>query len=310
MIHLKSRKRRVPPCGLRRLAGPFLAVILLAAIALANGLPGQNTPGSAQEPRKEFYHDFRGSQPLHPSLRLIGPDAVDVSRPEAEGLRITLPANRPVNHPVEVVTAFSVSGDFEITGTYHLLSASQPAKGYGVGVALNIADNDARNKFAKVARSMVVKDGSVFQSEFWIKAPTRDYQWRKKPTDSRIGQLRLVRVGASLQFLAADGLEGNFEEIYSRPFFGTEDLAHIHFVVADSGSPGNAVDARLVDLRIRSSSPLPEPAPGTTSALDEASASLPTGWLTAIAVIGLLVVATFSVMAWLFYGRQRGARLP
>src|SRR5947209_10499104 len=50
----------------------------------------------------EVYQDFRGGRPLLPSLMLAGPDVDAVARAEDAGLRITLPATRPVNQPVRV----------------------------------------------------------------------------------------------------------------------------------------------------------------------------------------------------------------
>ena len=79
-----------------------------------------------------------------------GPDLDDVVRPDPAGLRITLPADRPQNFAVAVVSKFSLVGDFEVTGSYELLSATQPKEGYGVGVCLWVATDPGRRKFAKV----------------------------------------------------------------------------------------------------------------------------------------------------------------
>jgi serine/threonine protein kinase len=280
-----------------------MAVVVLTALGLSQWLLGPNLPESGQGPRKEFYQDFRGGQRLHPALNLIGPDADQVSKPEAEGLRIALPATRPVNHPVEVATTFALSGDFEVTGTYELLSADQPVKGYGVGVSLNIADNDDRKTFAKVARAMVVQGGSVFQSEYWTSEPRKDYQVRTKPTGSRVGQLRLVRTGSSLRCLAADGLGGDFEEIFSQDPFVTEDMAHVRFVVADSGTPGNAVDARLVDLKVRATNLIPDPTSGTAAAVEPGGKSGSKGWVAAAGTLVLLILLSLAV--WLAVRRLR-----
>src|SRR5262249_2237045 len=153
----------------RVLAGIALVVLAvgLAALELAQVLPGQDPPQPGQQLRKEFSQDFRGRRPLHPALTLIGPDAEDTARLDIEGLRIPLPANRPVKQAVGLATTFALVGDFEFTVAYELFSATQPTSGYGVGVALNVADNEQRTKFAKVGRGMVVKGGSVFMTESW-----------------------------------------------------------------------------------------------------------------------------------------------
>ena len=186
---------------------------------------------------------------------------------------------------MEVATTFALSGDFEVTGTYELLSADRPAKGYGVGVSLNVADNDRRTKFAKVGRVLRAQEGSVFQTEFWTRQPQKDYQVRTQPTESRLGQLRLTRKGSALRYLAADGLGGDFHEIFAQENFGTEDLAHVRFVVADSGTPGNGIDARLVDLRISSGSLIPNEAADPASSAGERRENRSKGWLAAAVAV-------------------------
>jgi Protein of unknown function (DUF1583) len=236
-------------------------------LVLATLVPGQLPP-------PDFYQDFRGSRPMLPSLQLLAPDADAVSTPEDGGLRITLPATRQDTQPVRLATKSGLSGDFELTGTFELLAADRPSSGYGVGVTLNVATDVTRKKFAKVGRLLRVKEGSVFLSEFWNKERPKDYRVQSIPTEARSGRLRLVRKGATLHYLAADGPKNDFREIYQGTF-GTEDLAQVHFVVSSSGSPGNAVDARLVDLRISSggfipdhaSEPAPPPEPGRAGAL-------------------------------------------
>jgi serine/threonine protein kinase len=285
-----------------------LAAVAVTALLLGTWLLGQVPPGSGQEPGKEFYQDFRGRRPLSPSLTLVGPDAEEVFKPEAEGLRVTLPATRPVNYPVAVATTFALTGDFEITGTYELLSATQPASGYGVGVSLNLADDDARKKFAKAGRILLPTVGSVFEAQHWTNEP-HSYQEQTRPTDSRVGQLRLVRKGSSLRYLAADGLTGDFQEVGSQENFGTDDLNHVHFEVSDSGKPGNAVDFRLVDLRIRSTNALAAaaaepPAPAEAPPAPAAARGSRRG----VGILGLVLVAALAVA--LAVRQQRRKKVP
>ena len=179
-------------------------------------------------------------------LHFAGPDIEHATKAEDEGLRITLPAERQNHWPVEVVLNFPATGDFEMTGTYELLSGERPATGYGVGVSLMLADNEKRKKWAKVSRLMRAKEGSVHLTEFW-----NPYHIESKKTEAKSGQLRLVRVGSSLRYLESDGPRQAFREIWYQKNFGTEDMHYVGFGVSDSGEPGNPVDARLVDWRIR-----------------------------------------------------------
>jgi hypothetical protein len=220
------------------------AAVVFASVAL---LMANSTWLRAQEPApKEYYQDFRQKRPLLEAFRLTGPDSAEVTKAEDEGLRITLPGERDHHWAVEVAPNFPLTGDFEMTGTYEILSGARPAKGYGVGVNLVVADNEKRKKFGKICRVYRVNEGSVHLTEYW--AP---YQLRSKKTEAKSGQLRLTRVGATMRYLVSDGPGEQFREIWFQKSFGVDDLHHVGFGVTDSGEPNNPVDARLIDLRIR-----------------------------------------------------------
>ncbi|MEA3156704.1 MAG: hypothetical protein QOK44_4293 [Betaproteobacteria bacterium] len=281
-----------------------LAFLLMAELGVSSSLRAQDVAAPDVPPRgRVFYQDFRGSRSLHPSLKLAGPDVKAVARPEDLGLRITLPATRAVNHPVQVTTQFSLSGDFEITGTYELLAADLPKDGYGVGISLNIATDEERTKFAKVARAMRVKEGSVYVTEFWNR-PSKAYKASSVPTEVKSGQLRLVRKGKLVQFLVADGPGNEFREIKQQQF-GDEDVAHARFVVTDSGSP-NAIDARLVDLKIRAAKLTPDPVtdPPPAPAVQEPRPGSSV-WMTLSIAFGTFLLIAILVGALLVASRRR-----
>ncbi len=226
----------------RRLVAALLLVVL--------GLSVPHRAGS-QEP-VEFYHDFRGARALPAALVLAGPDAEAVCRPEPEGLRVMLPAARSAHHPVVVTTTFGLTGDFEMTAGYELLATSRPTAGYGVGVALNVATDAGRFKFAKVARIQHVDKGNVYCAEYWSNAPPKGYWgFKPEPSEARAGRLGLRRTGPTIRFLVADAADKDFREIEQRDI-GADEMASVQFEFIDSGQPGNTLDARLVDLRIRS----------------------------------------------------------
>jgi len=277
----------LPALGMVATLGAAIA-LWFAAGADARDSDSVSVPGK----QADFFQDFRGGRPMLSSLKMVGPDADSVITPEDGGLRITLPATRAVNHPVEVVTKFSLTGDFEITGSYELLSAGRPAKGYGAGVSLNVATDPGRRKFAKVSRLLRPREGSVHLSEFWTNDPPKDYQVRSVPAEARAGKLRLVRQGSTIRFLAADGTTDDFREIYQRDF-GTEELADVRFQVCDSGSPGNAVDARLVDLKVRSDNLTLDNASDATRASEHQDRR---GWRI-LSVLALLLA--LALAAWL-----------
>jgi len=65
-----------------------------------------------------------------------------------------------------------------------------------------------------------------------------------------------VREGATLWFLAAEGAE-DFRQLHQAEL-GRDDLAYVRFEVIDSGEPGIPVDARLVELKVRTSKLVPD----------------------------------------------------
>jgi serine/threonine protein kinase len=235
----------------------FLGALLLAALGAAGALQvvAQLAPGVPVKPGAyphEVYHDFRGGQGLPPPMKLIGPDAAAVTRAEAEGLRITLAADRqPAHQPrpaVGVAPGFPLRGDFEITGTYELLSADRAAAGAGVAVGLNLAVEQPY-KFAKVGRFVRAKQGNVHLAEVFLKETPSGSKMDEEPTEARAGQVRAVRAGSTLRLLVAAPPGTDFREIL-RGEFGTEDVNVVRFIVNNNDSPVG-VDARLVDLRIR-----------------------------------------------------------
>jgi DNA-directed RNA polymerase subunit RPC12/RpoP len=299
---------------MRRLRSIWLFVIAAAAIAVSDIRVG------GQQPAKEYYQDFRNKRPLSEDFGLYGPDRENETRAENEGLRFTLGALRRANWPAEIRPKFALVGDFEFTATYEMFTAAQPEEGYGVGVNLTLAirEGNKNTTFAKISRVNRPKGASVYYAEAW--SPEKNsYRAKAKPTDAMSGQLRLTRVGKVLKFFVSDGPGKEFEEIWELKNFGDMELPHNGFSVSDSGKPGNAVDARLIDLRVRMGDiqlekaigPAPLPAPVTAPNGDdgplpapqnEGSASL---WLIVIlAGVGASVLGVITVIAVLLLRRR------
>lgn len=273
----------------------------------------------------EIYQDFRNSAPLIDFMNLVGPGAKQSSKAEAEGLRITLPVDRPVHTPVIVTTNFEVPGDFEITATYEWLSVAKPKKGYGCGVNLTVqSDHGERKQFAKVSRVMRHdhKKGSVYMIESWDhdKKKPDDYTARMFETTATTGQLRLVRKGDVVRYLVAEPPTNIFRELFQQKF-STVPMESAHLAVTDSGEAGNLVDVRLVDFKVRmakenaaappakAAAPPPpksgDPTPVTppTTASEEPARGVPRlVWV----LIAVLVLAVLSVGTWFALRSRRG----
>jgi DNA-directed RNA polymerase subunit RPC12/RpoP len=244
-----KRRRRAP------LFLIALVVCVSAAALLAFALFFQDTPqtadtSSAPPFATEVYQDFRGKPPMLPQLRLLGPDLETVAKSEEAGFRITLPKTRKAYRPVEIAATFAIKRDFEITGTYELLAADMPLAGFGVGVCLNISSTNDLRKFLKISRVLRPDLRSVFMAEYWTKGAD-DWAGPQVDTEVKGGQLRLVREGSRARCLVSEGPGKEFKTIFEKDDFGTEDMAYLHFQVTDGGKPGSAIDARLLDLRIR-----------------------------------------------------------
>jgi len=243
-----------------------------------------------------FYQDFRGNGPLHPIVRVFGPDANQVVFREPQGLRIRLPAKRPKALPVGVSPQFAISGDFEITGTYEILDAQ--ASDSGAGVNLRVIVGRPMREAADIARYRRKKEGDVFfVNRATVTAgqePRRD--WKTFPATATTGKLRLQRVGATLHFLVSEGTEESFHELAQKEFVGDDCI--VRFVANPGGK--STVDVRLVELRVRA-----ERLPAVVARRRSR------GWGITVAVSAVGVVVFVSVVVWLYQRRRQlsaGAR--
>ncbi|MCI0682943.1 MAG: DUF1583 domain-containing protein [Gemmataceae bacterium] len=270
---------------------PHLALVVAALVQ------GQGQP-------RELDFDLGGDRPLAPHFRYAGPDAAKWIKREEAGFRVTLPADRKGGHPIGVRWLGTLKGDFDIIGDFELLSSDVPAKGGGVGVAFNIGPDDSIKKFAKVGR-FFREQQSVWVIERWNKDVPGDYRVATTPTDARTGRLRFVRQGAVLSYQAAEGLDGEFRELF-RHEFGTEDVAMVRYIVNNTNS-ATVVDARLLNMKIRSEM-IPAAGADPDGAADGAGAS---GWRRLGALWGVIGAVAILVAGGVGYlVKRRRARQP
>jgi hypothetical protein len=247
----------------------------------------------------DFHHDFRGGGALPAELALQGPNAEAVVKQEAGGLHITLPTDGKQTKGWGVAVRITLSGDFEITGSYELLSAEPPLNGRTAGVAIGIAPDAKRVKFTKVGR--FVRDGgeNVYICEFWSKDPPKPWRFELTPTETRSGKLRITRQGSIVRCLVAEGLDAEFQEIFQEDF-GEDDLQEIVFIANNNASP-TPVEARLLDLTIRSDTSRPTPT------LDTSKAGLALAQLVGLAIT-LLIIGLAAT--WFYLHQRRRAANP
>jgi serine/threonine protein kinase len=276
---------------------PAAALFVLAAVGL--GLLFGFAGASSERDRKtttyldDVYQDLRSLRDLTPGFALAGDDASQHTRREPGGLRVTLPAHPGRTTSVAIQTSFSVSGDFEITGTYELLSADTPAGNKPVaGPALWVWGEG--KQCARLGRFNTHNPGQVYEVHHTNPRPS---QILRLPTGETWGQLRLLRQGTVLSYQVSDRTTpGEFRDLFKTEF-GTDDVTMIRLEV-DGEDDAGAVDARLIDLRIRS---------GKQAAERSAAAeprNEPKRWLTAALLLGLVVTGSMALGVWL-YVRQR-----
>jgi hypothetical protein len=258
----------------------------------------------SQQPPREMYQDFRGGRLVSAPLTLFPEKTEEVIKPEKEGLRVTLPKDGNQTWGWGVAADFPLSGDFEITGTYEWLTVEPPTLKSKVGVALQLAPNEQRPKWAQVSR-LQSPQGGVYSVEYWDHAIPNSYHLHSRPTEARTGQLRLVREGSKMTYWTREGLEKPFEKIHEGEF-GKDDLEFVRFVAVNNKNT-TTVDVRLLDLRIRSAS---VPA---TAAIDQAALPATSGgqgtssntWIVVLGLIGVvLTLAIVTALGFWMYERQ------
>ncbi len=247
---------------------------------------------------KEFYQDFRRGSAVHHALTPFGPNRETAMQADAKGLRITLPAKRRDTAPVGLSPKFRILGDFEITVAYEIVSADEPPSGQGAGLKIwgrIRSDDDQTMTLAHLIRTKpqstgYQKDGSAVKHEVrneFVATVSRqgsdpkgdrDFENKSLPAETRAGRLRLMRTGSELIFLAAEGENGDFQELL-RASVSTDAMTALR-LSANTSDAASGLSLRLLDLRIRATDLL-----GAAPPKKRSYASLVI-WLSVILVVG------------------------
>lgn len=254
----------------------------------------------------EFYQDFRGQEMNNQGFRLIDAKMADLIRSEPAGLRITLPVRenpkivkgKPASNRVGLKVTFRVKGDFEITTGYEILEADRPQVGSGVGFTLYLSADTAAKDALNFRRVVRPKEGDVYNCGRYKTDPdnNRSMPENVMPAQSRIGQVRLTRIGSQLSVWAAEGPGEDFQELRQYEFV-TEDVNRIE-LAAYQASP-NPVDIRFKDFRIRA-----ESLPGVPDTTPVARPSIGGKVWFVIAFATLIGISTL-VASWLTIRQSR-----
>jgi DNA-directed RNA polymerase subunit RPC12/RpoP len=231
-----------------------------SALAIAAFLtPWPRSESEAPQPgatlTAELYQDFRLGQPLLPPLDFFGPEAAARTNLEKGGIRVTLPADRHAKDPVGVLMTTPLPGDFELTASYEIVEAKRPKAGYGVGFEFYITTDTPSEEALAFYRMSRVAEGDVFLlNRMTTVDAKRRYNQKVVITHdpTRSGQLRLTRTGTQLTCAATDG-GADFRELGAFDL-GPEPLKYVR-VAGFTGNAPESVEVRLLDLRVRASSP-------------------------------------------------------
>jgi hypothetical protein len=197
-----------------------------------------------------------------------------------------------------------LKGDFEITSSYEILQVGEPIQRHGVAFALLVQTDTPRRDVAELTRSRDAPHGDVYNC---ARISTDDqgqrtYHHERPSAGADRGRLQLTRRGREVTLSAAEGPAGEFKEL-TRYDLGTEDVIQVS-ATAFTGYAPNALDLRILDLRVRGLSAPESAAPGSSLAGPQSPRSRT--WLFTAGLLGLLLFLTALVLWLVALRRRRG----
>jgi RNA polymerase sigma factor (sigma-70 family) len=245
--------------------------------------------------------DFHKKLDDLPALSVFGPDADQVMKTDAAGLRITLPAGRADCNNVGLELPLRLRGDFEVELGYEILAIGAPIANPGAGVHLRLQLENSSPVVALTRLAtpfsprraplygVVGHDGEIFGAFRISNLPngneTGFHLGKRVRAEAPKGRLRLKRTGSQLKYLVSDG-ESPWHLVKAEEI-GDVDVASLR-AFGFSGWGPVAVDVRFTDLVV-SADEFPDGIPG---ALDRSHALLPAlllGCLTLTVAAGVLL---------------------
>ncbi|NLX95675.1 MAG: DUF1583 domain-containing protein [Rhodopirellula sp.] len=273
-----------------RIAATLVSSLLLRIALLTGLLAAIGTRASAFE-EKRF--DLRDSQFDNAALRLAPAGTSRLVVPEADGLRMMIPAAARVDE-VGIQPRVGLRGDFEIIVTYEIIKIAPPKSGYGCGPRIYISTATEDEQAATISRMKRVKEGDSFcaHSARYVAAEQGERQRQHvihiAPAAAGTGRLCLRRTGKDLHWLADDAERDVLIERHTAPFTDA-DVSYVQISLHRGGAK-TAADARWKEVILR--------ADEFVGGRDANSG----GWLLALG--GLLAGAVVAIGVW-YYRRAR-----
>lgn len=260
----------------------------------------------------DLYEDFRGARTPSPVFRMMNVNAGATVKPEAGGLRITIPAKQERRHRVGIEMRTPVKGNFEIAAGYEILAADQPVEGYGIGfeVYVNTA-TPTLDRLGLFRLNRPLEGESYMVSRGKTVDGKAAYKNTCTPTTARSGQLKLTRRGTQVTAWSAEGAAGPFREIQQTEL-GAADVNRLWFA-AYVGNTSHGVDLRIVDVKVRGDlpdddaalAPVAVPALGPAVDVPAHAPGRPRVSLILVGLLGLSLAATLLLGVVIVVVRRR-----
>jgi hypothetical protein len=200
----------------------------------------------------EHFTQRFNADPINPRLlKFSGRNAQKAIKQTDRGLLVKLPVDKAEGgKQAGVETTFLVDGDFEITVGYEFVEVAAPEKGYGAGVVLRVRKADGSEGHVGFGRIIQHTGAKLFTTHLrsYVRGEARDDR-KFFVAEADQGQLRLVRTGSQLSFLAAEADSEEFRELRAIEF-GVDPLQSVQ-LLADSGGSEQPMSIRLTHLSIR-----------------------------------------------------------
>lgn len=211
-------------------------------------------PAMPDELGAESRFDFRAGKIDSSKLAWTATTLDEHRKLDEQGIRLRIDRRGPPATAVGLAPKLRASGNFDVSATYEVVNLDQPEEGSGVGPSLAVYLDSAGLDTASLQRVRRT-DGRGFyavQRGFTTNGSrqTRSQFFR---TDADSGKLRIVRMGARVQFLAAEGTSDDFRELAQHEFT-TADVDAILLELQTGNATSGEADARWTSLAIRAKS--------------------------------------------------------
>lgn len=196
--------------------------------------------------------DFRNGHFDNLSLVPIGPGAVNLLQPTADGLRITAPAGYPVKS-VGFSPRFKISGDFAITVDFTVVNRTLPKSGYGSGPSIYMSMGSTKDAAASLGRQLRPDGRDIYgvfaaRVEDGQRIPTAKLFDVPPAKMSKTGRLKLVRTEHEIHYSIADTVTSPLRTLATLPVSDADvTLLRVGVLQSDAQS---AAEIILHEIRI------------------------------------------------------------